>query len=124
MTSRNSPGDYALHRTPDHLERWHVLVPAAALLFQLVSPLILWIVASFAYVQPNHQPQNWERPVSLLALFSFAAVSLVLGSVGVYGLLTRFRLRIAIPLIAICCIPALLAGAAYLHGMLVFLTWV
>ncbi|HLX62668.1 MAG TPA: hypothetical protein VKX17_15425 [Planctomycetota bacterium] len=124
MTAHASPGDDALRRTPERAERWHVIVPPAALLFQAIPPLTLWLIARVAYVQPNHPPQNWERPVTLIALFVFSAVSFALSGFGIYGLLTRVRMSVAVPVIAICCFPALLCGATYLHGLLVFLTWV
>ena len=68
--------------------------------------------------------KTWERPASLLVLGFSAAVSLLLGSLGAYGLLTRARRGIAVVLIAGCCLPALFGGAVYLHGLLVFLAWV
>jgi hypothetical protein len=65
-----------------------------------------------------------ERSATLLTLGLSAGVSLFLGSLGVYLLLIRARPVTALLLIVICCVPALLAGALYLHALLVFLTWV
>jgi hypothetical protein len=103
--------------------RWHLVIPVLALLFQVLPPLLLWAIASAAYAEPRRVPELWERPVSILVLESSAGVSLLLGGIGVYGLLTRARPRIAILLVLICCLPALLGGAVYLHGLLVFLAW-
>jgi hypothetical protein len=100
------------------------VIPVLALLFQLVPPALLWGVSTAAYAEPQRLSQSWERPVSLLVLGFSGAVSLVLGSMGVYGLLRRARPSIAVLLILLCCVPALLGGAVYLHGLLVFLAWV
>jgi hypothetical protein len=105
-------------------DRWHWVIPLLALLFQLVPPALLWAVSTAAYAEPRQLPESWERPVSLLILGFSAGVSLLLGSVGVYGLLRRARPRIAVLLMVVCCLPALLGGAVYLHGLLVFLAWV
>jgi hypothetical protein len=92
-----------------------------ALLFQLVPPLLLVLIARGAYAEPRWLSEEWERTASLVALGLSALLSWLLGSAGVYGLLTRARARVAVPLIALCCLPALLGGAVYLHGLLVFL---
>lgn len=102
---------------------WHIVVPGLALGFQIVPPLLLQAIARAAYAGTGTWPQAWERPASLLVLGVAAAVSIVLGSLGVYGLLTRARRGIAVALLAGCCLPALFGGAMYLHGLLVFLAW-
>jgi hypothetical protein len=104
--------------------RRHLVIPVFALLFQIVPPALLWAVSTAAYAQPRLLSEAWERPVSLLVLGFSAGVSLLLGSMGVYGLLIRARPSIAVLLIVVCCMPALLGGAVYLHGLLVFLAWV
>jgi hypothetical protein len=104
--------------------RWHLVIPVLALLFQLVAPVLLWAVSTAAYTEPRWLSESWERPVSLIVLGFSAGVSLLLGSIGVYGLLTRARLTVAVLLILVCCIPALCGGAIYLHGLVVFLAWV
>jgi hypothetical protein len=95
-----------------------------ALLFQLVPPVLLWAVSTAAYAEPRRLSESWERPVSLLVLGFSAGVSLLLGSMGAYRLMVRARPSIALLLILVCCVPALLGGAVYLHGLLVFLAWV
>ncbi|MCX7015071.1 MAG: hypothetical protein NTW86_21390 [Candidatus Sumerlaeota bacterium] len=65
--------------------------------------------------------ETWLRPVSFLALGLSAGVSWALGIAGVHLLLTRSRPWVAAPLIVVCCMPALVGGAVYLHGLLVFL---
>jgi hypothetical protein len=104
--------------------RWHILIPGLALAFQIVPPALLLIIAGAAYAGTENWLQTWERPVSLFVLGSSAAISLLLGSLGAYGLLTRARPGTAIALIVGCCLPALFGGAVYLHGLLVFLAWV
>src|SRR5262249_44836777 len=94
--------------------RWYLVVPVLALCFQLVPPVLLWAVSTSAYAEPRRLPESWERPVSLLTLGLSASVSLLLGSIGVYGLLIRARPKIAAVLIVVCCMPALLGGAVYL----------
>lgn len=101
--------------------RWHLVVPALALGFQLVPPLLLWAISTSAYAEPILLSEALERTLTLLALGLSAGVSLSLGSVGVYGLLIRARPGIAVLLILVCCMPALLGGAVYLHGLLIFL---
>jgi hypothetical protein len=104
--------------------RWHLVIPVLALLFQLVPPALLWAISTAAYAEPRRLSESWERPVSLSVLGFSAGVSLLLGSLGVYGLLRRSRLIVAVLLNLVCCIPALVGGAVYLHGLLVFLAWV
>jgi len=106
------------------MKRWHLLTPVFALLFQLVPPLFFWTVSTMTYAEPQRLPASWERSASLLGLGFCAGVSFLLGSIGVYGLLTRSRLGTAIVLIALCCTPALIGGAFYLHALLAFLTLV
>ncbi len=102
--------------------RWHLILPALALLSQVVAPLLLWALAAACYREPRALPEAWERPVSLAALALFAAAGLLLGGAGAYAAMTRCRPGAAVPLIALCCVPALLGGAVYLHALLVFLT--
>ena len=104
------------------MKRRHLLIPLFALLFQLVPPLFFWAVSTMAYAEPRRLPESWERPVSLLGLGFCAGISFLLGSAGVYGLLTRSRLGTAVVLIAVCCAPALIGGALYLQALLAFLT--
>jgi len=100
---------------------WYLVLPVLALLFQLIPPLLLVMIARGAYGESRWLSEEWERPVSLVTLGLSALISWLLGSVSVYGLLTRARTRVAVPLIVFCCVPALLGGAVYLHGLLMFL---
>ena len=104
--------------------RWHIFIPVLALVFQIVPPVLLQLIAWSAYAGMGNWLQTWERPASLLVLGFAAAASLLLGSIGTYGLLTRARSGTAVVLIAGCCVPALFGGAVYLHGLLIFLAWV
>lgn len=101
---------------------WHLLLPVAGLLFQAVPLVFVHLVAALSYGAPRVIPEAFERPFSLAGLACCAGISILCGSFGAYGLLTRARLLLAIPLIAICCIPAAIGGAVYLHALLIFLT--
>lgn len=101
-----------------------LLVPVCALLFQAAPILMIRFLSSVTYGRQRLLPEIAEWPVSLLGLTVCAAVSLILGSLGLYLLLTRFRLRAAVPIILVCCVPALIGGALYLQAVLVFLTLV
>ena len=104
--------------------RWHLLIPVFALLFQALPPLFLLLISNMAYAEATSQPASWERPLSLLGLAACAGISLFLANLGIYTLLTRSGRKTAIALITLCCFPALIGGAIYLHGLLVFLTLV
>ena len=111
-------------RTDRKKDRWHLVIPVFALLFQLVPPLLVWAICTAAHGEPRYLAESWEQPLSLLTLGFSAGLSILLGSVSVYGLLSRGRPGIAVALILVCCIPAFLGGAVYLHGLMVFLTFV
>jgi len=102
----------------------YLALPLLALLFQAVPPLLLWAIATAAFAEPSRLSPGGERLLSLLTLLLSAGISLLLGSLGAYRLLTRARPVVALLLIVFCCLPALLGGAVYLHALLVFLTWV
>lgn len=102
--------------------RWHVLLPVAGLVFQIVPILFVNAVAVMSYRGHRIIPEAFERPVSLLGLACFAGICFFCSSVGAYGLLTRSRLAVAVPMIAVCCVPAAIGGAVYLYVLLVFLT--
>lgn len=104
--------------------KWHLLIPVFAMFFQPVPILFLRAVPRMVYAEPRWLPESWEWTVSLLGLAVCAGVSMLLGSLGMYTLLTRSRLITAIVLIALFCLPALMAGVVYLYALLVFLTLV
>ena len=66
-------------REPQNESRGHryLVIPAFALLFQLVPPGLLWAVSAAAYTEPRRLSESWERPVSLLVLGFSAGVSLL-----------------------------------------------
>lgn len=101
--------------------RTHLLIPALALLFQVVPPLLLGWIAASTYLEPFRLSESWEHPLSLLTLVLSTVISFGLGSLGIYRLLMRAHVGIATLLIIFCCMPALLGGALYLHGLLIFL---
>jgi hypothetical protein len=102
----------------------HLLIAVVALLFQAAAIAFMHGVAQMVYANPPYSGESWEWTVSLLGLAACAGISLLLGGSGVYGLLRRSRLAVAIPLIVLCCIPALIGGALYAYALLVFLTLV
>jgi hypothetical protein len=104
--------------------RRHLVIPVLALLFQFVPILFIRVVARMVYAEPRCLPESWAWTLSLLGLALCAGGSMLLGSLGVYALLTRSRLSTAVVLIVLFCIPALIGGAVYLHALLVFLTLV
>ena len=103
-------------------KQWHLLIPACALLFQPVPILFMRITANLTFGQSHGLPESWVWGVSQLGLAVCAAACLLLGGIGTYMLLRRSRMAVAIPLIILCCIPALLAGSVYLRAVLVFFT--
>lgn len=100
------------------------LLAVAALAFQVIPPLAFLTLADVFHGSPQSVPSSWERPLSLVVIGIFALASFGLGSLSAYKLMVHERLRYASPLIAFCCFPAMLAGAAYLHSLLVFLAWI
>jgi hypothetical protein len=98
------------------------LIAALATAFQAVPPALLAALSHAAYGAPDSATARLERPLSLLILGLSGAISLALGAFGAYLLLRFTRPFVAIPLIVVCCLPALLAGALYLYALLVFLT--
>lgn len=100
----------------------HLLVPLCALLFQPLPILFIRVAAASGFGAHRWLPEPWVWNASLAGLVVCAATSLLLGGIGAYLLLRRSRLLVAIPLIALCCMPALIGGAVYLRAILVFLT--
>lgn len=105
-------------------ENGYQILSIFTLLFQAVPPVLLWAISTAVYSEPNRLSESWDRPLSLLILGFSAGISLLLGSISVYGLLSHSYSAVSILFILICCIPTLLAGAVYLHSLLVFLGWV
>lgn len=101
---------------------WYLLLPVAGLLFQAVPPVFVRVVAAMSYGTPRVIPEALERPVSLVGLACCAGIRILCSSLGAYGLLTRSRLLLAVPLLVACCVPAAIGGAVYLHALLIFLT--
>ncbi len=105
--------------------RWHRLVPVAAIAFQIVPPLLIYLVSHFYYGDRQLEVIDPHDQVATLICLGFSAsISLFLGSWGAYLLLTRERLSSAAIGIVCGCIPALLTGSVYLHALLISLTWV
>jgi hypothetical protein len=105
-------------------KRWHLLIAAFALVFQAAAIAFMHVVAQTVYANPPYSGESWEWTASLVGLAACAGISMLLGSWGVYALLTRSRLAVAITLIVSCCIPALIGGAVFAYAVFVFLTLV
>jgi hypothetical protein len=101
--------------------KWHLIVPACALAFQVVPILFMRVIAWMAYAQPRRLPESWEWTVSMAGLALCAGASILLGSLGAYLLVTRSRRIVAAVMIALCCVPGLVGGAVYFYAVLVFL---
>jgi hypothetical protein len=104
--------------------RWHLLLPVCALLFQPVPILFIRAVAWMAYSPSPWLPADSFWTVTLIGLTLCGVISLLLGGLGVYLLLTRSRRSVALPLIVMCCVPALVIGMVYVRAVLVFLAMV
>ena len=102
--------------------RWHLLISVSALLFQAAAIAFMHVVAQTVYADPPYSGESWEWTASLVGLAVCAGISLLLGCLGVYALLIRSPLVVAIPLIVVCCLPAMIGGAIYAYAALVFLT--
>ncbi len=105
-------------------KRWHLLIAVSGLLFQAVAIAFMHVVARTVYANPPYSGESWEWTATLVGLAVCAGISLLLGCLGVYGLLTRSRPAVAITLIVLCCVPALIGGTLYAYAVLVFLTLV
>jgi hypothetical protein len=105
-------------------KQWHVLLAVSGLLFQAVAIAFMHGIAQTVYENPPYSGESWGWMVSVMGLALCAGISTLLGGSGAYALLTRSRLAVAIALIVLCCIPALIGGAVYGYGLLVFLTLV
>jgi hypothetical protein len=103
---------------------WHVRWAALALVFQVVPWAGFQFIANGVYGSSAWLSPERERPLSLSLLGASAIIGATLGGTATYLLFRRARLRVAIPLIAACCVPALLGSALYAHSLLVFLTLV
>ena len=105
-------------------KRWHLVISVFTLLFQVAAIAFMHVVAQTVYANPPYSGESWEWTVSVAELAACAGISMLLGCLGVYALLTRSRLAVAITMIVLCCIPALIGGAIYAYAMFVFLTLV
>jgi hypothetical protein len=103
---------------------WHVRWALLALLFQAVPWAGFFWIANGVYGSvPSLSPES-GRPLTLALLAISSILGAGLGTTATYLLFRRTRLRVAIPLITVCCVPALLGSVLYAHALLVFLTFV
>lgn len=100
---------------------WHVRWALLALLFQPLPWLGFFGIAQSVYGDSPWLPAGSERPLTLSLLAVSALGSAALAGVATYLLLRRARLRVAVPLVLFCCVPAFLGAAVYAHALLVFL---
>ncbi len=103
---------------------WHIFIPVLAMLLQPLPILFIMSIPYWVYGETAFLSEAAGWTASVLGLALCAGVSLLLGNLGVYGLLTRSRLAVAVPLIVLFCVPALLGGVVYLHAALIFVTLV
>lgn len=103
---------------------WYFLLPAAALLLQPFPLVFILRFPVYQYKFGGLVSEAWEWSASVAILGILAVAIVACGTLGAYFLLTRSRLRVAVPVIVLCCFPALTAGVFYLHTLLIFLTWV
>ena len=83
--------------------------------------MLFLALAVAAHAETPRLPEACVQPLSMLTLAFAAGASWTLGIAGAYGLLTRARPTVAAGMILFCCLPAILAGAVYLHAWLVFM---
>src|SRR5262245_53999667 len=95
---------------------WHVRWPALALLFQVVPWVGFQCIARGVYGDSPWLSPESERPLTLSLLAVSATASAALGATATYLLFRRARRRVAVPLVAACCVPALLGAALYAHA--------
>jgi len=105
-------------------KQWPLLIAVFALLFQAAAIAFMHAVAQTVYANPPYSSESWAWTVSLVGLALCSGISMLLGCLGVYVLLTRSRLAVAMTLIVLCCIPALIGSAVYAYAVLVFLALV
>ena len=105
-------------------KQWPLLIAVFALLFQAAAIAFMHAVAQTVYANPPYSGESWAWTVSLVGLALCSGISMLLGCLGVYVLLTRSRLAVAMTLIVLCCIPALIGSAVYAYAVLVFLALV
>jgi hypothetical protein len=87
---------------------------------QALPPLGIWLIATGCYAEPRRIPLAMEETVSLSWLGISAVLCWLLAGRASYRLLVECGRTVAVLLIAICCIPAWIAGAMYCHSLLVF----
>jgi len=100
---------------------WHLALAPAALLLQLAPPIFIRAVAAMAYGTQPFLDEYHVWPLSILGIAFWGITGLLLGTVSAYLLLTRSRLRVAVPLILCCSIPSLIGGSVYLLALFTFL---
>jgi phosphoglycerol transferase MdoB-like AlkP superfamily enzyme len=97
------------------------LIPAAALFFAFIPIAFIHLIAWLTYKHAPWLSESQSWTFSLVGLFLLGLTAMALGGAGSYFLLSRTRPLVAVPVIILCCIPALVAGAVYLRAVLVFL---
>jgi hypothetical protein len=103
---------------------WHLFLAPAALLFQALPPTFIYYISNASFGKTPSLAETSIWPVSIAGLALLVVTGIVLGCAATYFLLTHSRRLVAAPMIVVFCVPALLLATAYLHSLLVFLTWV
>ncbi len=102
----------------------HFFLAAAALLFQVLPIAFIHYVSLFAYTGSQPQTESLVWTSSMVGLAFFALSGMALACTASYLLWTRSRVIVAVPLMALCCVPAWLLSSLYLHAVLLFLAWI
>lgn len=102
----------------------HLLLAPAALLFQALPLLFIYLAPQMAFSKNPVLPEEWVWTYSMACLTLIALLGLTLACAASYLLLTRSRRFVAVALITLFCVPAWLLSVFYLQGVLVFLAWV
>ena len=101
---------------------WHLYVPVLGLLLQPLPVCFVLAVPNWVYGENAFLTEPASYAFTIAVLTFFALVSLILGNLGVYGLLTRLRLAIAVPMVVVFSAPTILASVIYGYAVLIFLT--
>ena len=103
---------------------WHLFLAPVALLFQGLVPGFIYVMSRAAFAKPPFMAENTAWTLSMTLLAALAVTGMALGCAAMYLLLTRSRRMVAVPMVAVFCIPAVVLASLYLHAVLVFLTWI
>ncbi len=102
-------------------DTWHFLLPPAAIVLPIAAFFSLRTLWAAAYDGAGAVSDTAELPLTFLIMGVGGILAGGLAVAGIYLLLVRSRLWIAIPLIVVLCLPALLCASACCLILLSFL---